>query len=73
MKKKILACLASVGMLSAFAEDAQASGLTEWVGTAKTTMEGWATTLAPLFGVGITLVLLFLGWKLFKRTTNKAA
>lgn len=45
----------------------------DWVATAKDGMTNWGTNLAPLFGLGIGIVLLIIGWRLFKRVTKSAS
>lgn len=78
IKNKYVALCTCCGMsLFALAEgegtNVADTQLTAWVDSAKTTMEGWATKLSPLFTAGIAIILLFVAWKLFKRVTNRAS
>lgn len=77
LKNKYVALCTCCGMgLVALAEgetNVADTQLTAWVDSAKTTMEGWASKLSPLFTAGIAIILLFVAWKLFKRVTNRAS
>ena len=45
----------------------------DWVATAKDGMTNRGSNLAPLFGLGIGIVLMIIGWRLFKRVTKSAS
>lgn len=80
MKKAVAFALPVFGSALAFAEGEAGNGgaidvntvMSGWVSSAQTTMSNWGTTLAPLFTLGIGLVLLVIAWRLFKRTTKSA-
>lgn len=76
MKKKILGVLAaSSGFLPVLAQEGGSTGnssIAGWVTTASEQMGAWATQLAPLFTTAITIVLLMIAWRLFKRTAKSA-
>lgn len=47
--------------------------LESWVNASKTAMTGWVDKLLPLFGAGIVVILAFIAWRLFKRTSRSSS
>lgn len=76
MKKKIFgAIFASFGFLPVLAQEggtSQEASLSNWVTTATGQMGEWASQLAPLFTSAITIILIVIAWRLFKRTAKSA-
>lgn len=76
MKKKLFGVLAtSLGFLPLLAQEGgtnNEANLSNWVTTATSQMSQWASDLAPLFTTAITIVLIVIAWRLFKRTAKSA-
>lgn len=47
--------------------------MTGWIADVKATMATWAGSLAPLYTLGITILLLVVAWRLFKRITKSSS
>lgn len=80
MKKFAYAMLASLGLpFLGFAEDGAASidtsavttGLTTWINSLKTTVSGWIPLIVGLLGVGVVIMLIWIGYKFFRKGGNK--
>lgn len=78
--KKFFVFLTALGSFGAFAEGEQANidlqpvtdALTTWINTIKTGFTTWTPLYVGLYGVGLTVLLIVVVWKLFKRTTKQA-
>lgn len=62
-------CVLAEGTANTTVNDA----MTGWIADVKATMDTWATSLAPLFTLGITILLLVVAWRLFKRITKSSS
>lgn len=49
------------------------TAMNSWIADVQATMSTWAANLAPLFTLGITILLLVVAWRLFKRITKSSS
>lgn len=76
MKKFMLFCGSVIGSVVAFAEGStpvlETDPVPGWIDLIQERLSSWVSEFAPLFVVGFSLLLMYVGLKLIKRTTNRA-